>query len=138
MRRMKRDSFEDVFDRMQNLFEDFQDTGKSVLSGGMMPVDVQEHDGQIVVKADVPGVSKEEINLKADEESLEIAAESSQEVQEENEKYFRRERSSRSYMRTVRWPARVNAESIEAEYSDGVLTVTADKEESDGVSIDIS
>ena len=110
--------------------------GRSVVGG--MPVDIQEEDGKIIVKADLPGVSKEDINLKADAESLEISAESSEEIREENEKYLRRERSRRSYRRTVRWPASIDPESIEADYSDGVLTVTADKEESDGVNIDIS
>ncbi len=136
MRRMKRDSFDDVFGRMQNLFEEFQDMGRSMVGG--IPVDIQEEDGKIIVKADLPGVSKEDINLKADAESLEISAESSEEIREENEKYLRRERSQRSYRRTVRWPAAVDPETVEADYSEGVLTVTAEKEENDGVNIDIS
>lgn len=136
MRRMRRDSFDNVFDRMQNMFEGFQDMGRDVL-GGQVPVDIREQDGEIIVKADLPGVEKEDINLRADEETLEIAAESSQEVEEENEKYYRRERSRRSYRRTISWPARVDTESVSAEYQDGVLTVTAQKQDSEGLDVEI-
>lgn len=137
MRRMKRDSFEDLFDQMQNLFSEFQDVGRDLTGLGRMPVDIHEQDGEIVVKADLPGVEKQDINLKADEDTLEIAAESSEEVQEENEKYFRRERSKRTYRRTISWPATVDTSSISAEYEDGVLTVTATKEDSEGLDIEI-
>jgi len=136
MRRMKRNSFDDMFDSMQNMFEEVQDRGLEMLEG-RVPVDIRDEDGEIVVKADLPGVSKEDINLRADEESLEISAESSTEIEEKNEKYLRRERSSRSFRRTVSWPTSVEVESISAEFEDGVLTVTAEKTESSGKDIDI-
>jgi len=136
MRRMKRNSFDNMFDSMQNMFEEVQDRGLEMLEG-RVPVDIRDEDGEIVVKADLPGVSKEDINLRADEESLEISAESSTEIEEKNEKYLRRERSSRSFRRTVSWPTSVEVESISAEFEDGVLTVTAEKTESSGKDIDI-
>jgi HSP20 family protein len=105
---------------------------------GAVPVDVTEEDGRITVRADLPGVEKEEINVKADEEKIEIMAESAQEVKEENEKYYRKERSSRTFQRTVAWPKPVDPETIEAEYEDGVLTVTAEvSEEEEGRDIEI-
>lgn len=137
MRRMRRDSFDDIFDQMQNLFNEFQERGKGFARMKGVPVDIREQDGQVIVKADLPGVSKQDISLKADENSIEIAAESSEEVKEENEKYVRRERSSRSYRRTVSWPSRVDPETIEAEFEDGVLEITAEKEESNGHNIEI-
>lgn len=138
---MRRDHVEDVFDRMQNMFEEFHDMGRGMgreITGmGSIPVDVQEEDGHIVIKADIPGVTKENISLKADSEKLSISAESNEEMKEENEKYFRKERHSRSFRRTVAWPKPVDAETIEASYDDGVLTVKAEKEESDSKDIEI-
>ena len=141
MRRLDReDGVNDVFDQMQNFIDQFQNFGKDMASTftGAVPVDVTEEDGQITVRADLPGVEKEEINVKADEEKVEIMAESSQEVKEENEKYYRKERSSRTFQRTVAWPKPVDPETIEAEYEDGVLTVTAEvSEEEEGRDIEI-
>lgn len=140
MRRLDReDGVEDVFDQMQNFIDQFQNFGKDMASTftGAVPVDITEEDDRITVRADLPGVEKEEINVKADEEKVEIMAESSQEVKEENEKYYRKERSSRTFQRTVAWPKSIDAESIEAEYEDGVLTVTAEVAEEDGRDIEI-
>ncbi len=140
VRRMRRDSFDDIFDQMQKMFNEFQeagiDLGREAL-GSRVPVDIREEDGQIVVRADLPGVEKEDINLKADENSVEISAEASAEVKEENEKYFRRERSRRSYRRTVAWPQEVDPETISASYEDGVLEITAEPAEDTGRDIEV-
>ena len=98
MRRLKRtDGVEDLFDQMQKMFEEVQDTGRGLASDftGTLPVDIQEEDGEYTLTADLPGVEKDEINIRGDENSVEIAAESSAEMKEENEKYIRRERRSR-------------------------------------------
>lgn len=140
MRRLDReDGVEDVFDQMQNFIDQFQNFGKDMASTftGAVPIDITEEDGQITVRADLPGVEKEEINVKADEEKVEIMAEGSQEVEEENEKYYRKERSSRTFQRTVAWPKSIDPESIEAEYEDGVLTVTTEVSEDEGREIEI-
>ncbi|QKQ98683.1 Hsp20 family protein [Candidatus Nanohaloarchaea archaeon] len=141
MRRLDReDDIDDVFSQMQKFVEQFQDFGKDMTSSftGAVPVDVTEEDGHITVKADLPGVEKEEINVKADEEKIEIMAESSQEVKEENEKYYRKERSSRTFQRTVAWPKPVDPETVGAEYEDGVLKVTAEvSEEESGRDIEV-
>jgi len=134
---MRRDPLDDMLDRMQNLFEEFHDKGRDLTGVGTIPVDIQDEGDRLVVKADLPGVEKEDINLKADSDRVEISAESSHEVKEENEKYLKRERQSRSFRRTVRWPEAVDEESVEASFDEGVLTVTADKEESSGRDIEI-
>ncbi len=138
-RRLRRDSFEDVFGQMQNFFEQFQEMGKDLGQNiiGMVPVDIREEGDDIVISADLPGVSKEEINLKADEETVQISAESSQELQEENEKYIRRERSSRQFHRTVSWPEEIDPETIHAHFEDGVLEVRAERVEGSGRDIEI-
>lgn len=137
MRRMRRDSIDDMFDRMQNLFDEFQGMGREMAGFKGMPVDVHEEDGKIVMEADLPGVSKEDINLKADADKVEVNAEASHTVEEENEKYYRRERSSRTFHRTVSWPSSIDPETVTAEYEDGVLRVSAEKSGSEGRDVEI-
>ena len=140
MRRLKRtDGVEDLFDQMQKMFEEVQDTGRGLASDftGSLPVDIEEEDEEYIMTADLPGVEKDEINITGDESSVEISAESEAEMKEENEKYIRRERRSRTFRRTVAWPQPVDPETISAEYDEGVLTITADKQENGGKTIEV-
>ena len=136
MRRLdRRDGIDDVVDHMQKMFNQFQDITDF---GGRMPVNMKEEDGKVIISADMPGVQKEDINLKADSNGLEISAESKEEIKEENEKYIRKERTSRRYRRKVAWPTEVEPKSVSADYSDGVLKVEAEKEpESENWDIEI-
>ncbi|PSH01780.1 MAG: heat-shock protein [Nanohaloarchaea archaeon SW_10_44_10] len=136
MRRLdRRDGIDDVVDHMQKMFNQFQDITDF---GGRMPVNMKEEDGKVIISADMPGVQKEDINLKADSNGLEISAESKEEIKEENEKYIRKERTSRRYRRKVAWPTEVDPKSVSADYSDGVLKIEAEKEpESENWDIEI-
>lgn len=140
MRRLKRsDDIDDLFKQMESVFSQFQEKGMNIASNlnGGFPVDIREEDGSFIVSADLPGVEKEEINVKGDEESLEISAESSHKIEEENEKYYKQERSHRRFNRKIHFPAHVDPETIEANYEDGVLTITADKDVEEGRDIEI-
>ena len=139
MRRLDRRDSEDLFDQMQNMIEEFQNKGMNLATEftGHTPVDVRQEDEELIISADLPGVQKEDIDIKADGQRLEISAESSQEVKEENEKYLRKERSSRTFRRTLQWPRKIDEETISAEYSDGVLEVSAELEEGDGTDIEV-
>ncbi len=140
MRRLKRqDDLDDIFKQMENVFNQFQEKGMNFASElkPNFPVDIAEEEGEFVITADLPGVDKEEINITADEESVEISAESSAELEEENEKYYRKERSTRRFNRRVNFPSKVDAATVEAEYEDGVLTITAEKEEEEGREVEI-
>jgi HSP20 family protein len=138
MRRLQRNDG-DVFDQMQKMFEEFQEKGSNLATDltQSTPIDIREEDGQLIISADVPGVEKEDISVKADDDQVEISAESSAELKEENEKYLRRERRSRKFRRTVPWPKKVDADSVSAEYEDGVLEISADIEEESGKSIEV-
>lgn len=136
MRRLRRhDSVDDMFDQMQKMLNQIQ--GGSGL-GTNVPVDIEEEDGKYKITADLPGVQKEDIDLTADKDEISITAESTAEVQEENEKYFRKERTQRAFQRKVTWPTQIVPETISAEYKDGVLSITAEKDEEDGKDIEIT
>ena len=138
MRRLdRRDHVEDVFDQMQNMLREFQDFGKDLANPPAVPVDIQEEEDGYRLTADMPGVEKDQINVRANEDGVEITAETEQEVTEENEKYVRKERSSRTFRRNVSWPSPVDPGTVSAEYDNGVLEVTAEKQEDPGRDIEI-
>jgi HSP20 family protein len=90
-------------------------------------LDVFEKNGNLVVKAELPGVDKEDISVTMDSGDLEIRGErkSEQEVKEEN--YYRCERSYGSLYRRVPLPFEAQADAITAEFKDGVLEVRIPK-----------
>ena len=137
MRRLdRRDGLDDLFNQMQRFAEEVQERGMNLADPGI-PVDIQEDEETVTVTADMPGVEKEEINLKADEDGISITAEHEASVEEENEKYVRKERRRRTFQRTVSWPADIDPESVTAHYENGVLKITADKEDTPCHDIDI-
>lgn len=95
-----------------------------------LPVDVLETPDSIVVKAQVPGSSKEQIEIHYEKDILTLKAEIPAEVAPENGKFLLKERGHGSISRTFRLPFAVDAEKAQAEYHDGVLSLTLPKLES--------
>ena len=92
-------------------------------------VDVYEEKDSFVVKAELPGVAKEDISLDVEDRVMTLKGETEQDNEVKEENYYRRERVSGSFERAFTLPADVDPESINAEYKDGVLTVTIPKPE---------
>lgn len=119
-----------VVDRMfDNAFgpqssEDWQPT----ITWGL-PVDVMENDNDFIVKASVPGIDPNDLEITYTNDTLTIKGEikSDQEVKEGN--YHLRERRYGSFARSIRLPSKVKAEAIEARYDKGVLTLQLPKAE---------
>ncbi len=97
----------------------------------MPTVDVSETDGHVIVRAEVPGMEKDDINVTLSDGLLTIHGEKKQEKEEEKENYRFVERRYGSFSRSVRVPDGVDAEKIEASYKDGVLKVSIPKGESE-------
>jgi HSP20 family protein len=97
------------------------------LSAWGPPLDVEETDKQVIVRAEIPGVKADELELSIRDGALVISGEK-KESEEKNEKgYFYQERRFGSFRREVPLPSAVDAENVEAEYKDGVLHVTLQK-----------
>ncbi len=89
--------------------------------------DVIDEGKQLLIKADIPGVKKNEIDLNVTDNSVEISAEHKAEKEEKKKNYLRKERSQVSYYRTVPLPEKVKSNLAKAKLQDGVLTVTIPK-----------
>ncbi len=92
-------------------------------------VDVAETADQITVKAEVPGMEAKDIDISLTGDVLTIKGEKKSEREEKKENYHLVERSYGSFSRSLRLPAAVEADKIEASYKKGVLTVTCPKQE---------
>jgi HSP20 family protein len=92
-------------------------------------MDVIQKKDEIDVKASVPGVNPEDIDVTVEDGVLTIRAERKVETETEDEKYLIRERASGSFYRALRLPDTVDAEKIESHYENGVLTVVMPKAE---------
>jgi len=95
---------------------------------GEFRVDVKEHDDEVIVAADLPGVEKEDVSLEVlDPRTLRIAFHRQAESKEEAEGYYVRERTYGSMDRVVRLPAEVTEEGGTATFKNGVLEVRLKK-----------
>ena len=100
-----------------------------LLSGSASAVDVHEDKDSFVVKAELPGMKKEDIEVSLHEGNLSISGERKSEEKLEEAEVYRAERFFGRFQRIVTLPAAVNASGIKAQYKDGVLTVTLPKAE---------
>jgi HSP20 family protein len=93
------------------------------------PVDLFETDREVVVKASLPGVKPQDVEVSVTGDSLTIRGESRHEEKVEEENYFRQEIRYGAFARVVPLPSAVRVDGAEAAYRDGVLTVTLPKAE---------
>jgi HSP20 family protein len=92
-------------------------------------IDLSETDGEVVVKASLPGVKPEDVEISVNDGILTVKGEKKSDDKTETENFYRREIRYGSFSRSVPLPSRVNHEQADAEFKDGVLTVTLPKAE---------
>lgn len=93
----------------------------------MPTVDVYEEGDQVVVKAEVPGMRKEEVDVRITGDLLTISGRKEKEEKVERKDYFRYERSAGEFSRSVQLPAEVQADKVSAQLREGVLEIRAPK-----------
>jgi HSP20 family protein len=92
-------------------------------------VDVFEDKDEIVVKAEIPGMDKDNIEVNLADHTLTIKGEKKKEEEIKEENYYRAERSYGSFIRTVELPAEVHTDKVKANFKNGVLEVRMPKTE---------
>jgi HSP20 family protein len=116
---------------MDRLFEDFS-PNRSMRGGGenaelTFPMDISENDSEVTVKAVLPGVKPEDVDITVTEGVLTIRGQTHQEKEEEKDNFYRREIRYGSFARSIPLPARVNQEQADAEFNEGMLTIRLPK-----------
>ncbi|MCI0454258.1 MAG: Hsp20/alpha crystallin family protein [Candidatus Dadabacteria bacterium] len=92
-------------------------------------VDMFDKKDEIIVKAEVPGVEKENINISVSNNTLTIKGETKKEEEVKEEDYYYAERSYGSFSRMLNLPAKVKADKVKASFKNGVLEIHLPKAE---------
>jgi len=100
-----------------------------LLEGWFPAVDVYEDKDNLMLKAELPGVKKEDVEISFHDGYLTLSGERKQEQKHEDAETYRTERWQGRFHRTISLPCRVDADKIKATYNEGVLTVTLPKAE---------
>jgi HSP20 family protein len=121
---------------MNRLFNTFFDSptpsngrSKAVARRWIPAMDVVETDGHYVLRADLPGLSEDDVKIEVEDNVLTIKGERKSEDEHKGDGYYRVERSFGSFSRSVTLPEGVDADSIEANFDNGVLEVQIPKPE---------
>ncbi|HKK13567.1 MAG TPA: Hsp20/alpha crystallin family protein [Gammaproteobacteria bacterium] len=132
------------FEQMERMFESFGPWGMmrparwdwpswgepgTAIENRLPRVDVVDRDTEVVVRAEVPGVNKDDLDVSLNHNTVTIKGTVSREEKEEKGDYYRCEISRGSFARTVALPAEVDGNRARATFRDGVLELTLPKAE---------
>jgi len=93
-------------------------------------VDIEEDNENIMVKAEIPGMKKEDIQVSVQGNMLNITGERKQESETKNKTFHRVERAYGRFSRMITLPTDVDSDKVKASYKDGILNITLPKPES--------
>lgn len=130
---------EDMRRDMDRLFEEFFVPGQRgrrgwpVAQGGggvIVPaIEMYDRGDEIVVRAEVPGITREDIDLTITEDTLTLKGEVRKEEEVKEEGYYTREIHYGSFARTISLPVAIHSEKVKASFKDGVLEILLPKKE---------
>lgn len=122
-----RNEMDDLFHRFLGDW-DLGWPGLAPLGGGWCPsVDVCEQDDRITVKAELPGVESEDVEVSVHDGTLTIGGEKKEQSEDKGEGFYHSERRYGAFRRDIRLSVGVDADKVEATCRNGVLTVTLPK-----------
>lgn len=118
-----------------NFMDDFFATVPSILGSDFVtpnfksftPVNVKETESEFVLEVVAPGFEKEDFKINLDDNTLTVSAEKKEQMENNNEKFIRKEYKQQSFSRSFTIDENVDAENIVAKYLNGVLTLNLAK-----------
>jgi len=117
--------------RLNSIFQDFsrpEAASDTLAMGSFVPaVDVYEDAQKLVLKLEIPGIRKEDLDIHVEGRTLTVKGERKFETEEKEENFQRIERRFGSFVRSFTLPSTVNTEEVVAESADGVLSITLGK-----------
>lgn len=133
--------FDKMMDRMQREFRDFWGTPPARWGQGMrrrfpmmprpmMPsVDLEDRGKDFRLTVDLPGFSKDNVDIQVNDDSVVVNAKKTMEEEEKNKNYIHRERSAQTFYRRIPLPEKVQYDNSKASLADGILEITLPKKE---------
>ena len=136
LQRLEREFMQDMgryFNEMRSWWE-----GGGELAEWTPSINMYEKDDHIVIEAETPGMKKEDIEVSVRDRVLTLSGHRKEEKETKEKDFYQRERSEGSFSRSITLPSSVDAETVEATYADGVLTLKVPKtEEEKGKRVEI-
>jgi HSP20 family protein len=123
-------AFDQAIDRFRQDFEDLIFPTEEIL---VVPevrtpaVDLQEREKDFILKAEMPGFKKDEVEINVQEDGIEISGASGWQYDEKEDSYICKERACKSFYRYVELPEEIKIDDVSAHLADGVLEVTLQK-----------
>ena len=128
----------DFLSSLKSRQEDFSKAWSEYTTSEKPLADVIETDEEIIVKSDLPGVKKGDIDVTLTEDSVEITAKFEEEYSEEEVDYIIRERNYGETKRFIKLPAKVKVKEATAKLEDSILTITLPKLEKSQFKVNIT
>lgn len=121
----------DIFGkRFSDVMDDFFNDAVATRRTSFAPsIDISETDTQYIIDVELPGISKKDIDLNFENNTLTISGERKFEKEEDGKQYHRVESHYGSFSRSFSLPDNVEPDSINATYNNGILNITVDKSE---------
>ncbi|OPY58806.1 MAG: 18 kDa heat shock protein [Pelotomaculum sp. PtaU1.Bin035] len=133
---VKWDPFRDLVGLQSSINKLFDDNFRflkapeaTLAQGGAFPVDIKDTPDTVQIKAELPGINKEDIKISFADNILTIRGERKKEEKEEGANFIRVERSYGSFSRSFTVDVPVKQDMVKARYQDGILEITLPKEE---------
>ena len=127
-----RSPFDELHRMRQQLDRLFEDTAAphQALGAGVFPlINLTEDKDNFYVRAELPGVKGEELDIQVTANNLAISGERKIVAEEEGAKYHRREREAGSFSRMIGLPGDINSDKVDAKMENGILTIVVAKAE---------
>ena len=121
--------FDEMNDMMTSVFNNDWNTSSDMKSSWSPAVDVKETKESYLITADIPGLTKKDINVNLADGVLSISGDRVQDQDTDSDRYHYRERTSGTFARSFHLPESVNEKKIEAHFKDGILNIELPKQE---------
>lgn len=126
-------AFDDVFERFRSdfeglLFPSYWDRDLALLPETRVPaVDLEDREKDYLLKAEMPGFKKEDIEIEVKEDSVEVTGRAGWKYDKKEKAYLCKERACESFYRMVQLPEEIKVDEVTADLADGVLEITLPK-----------
>jgi HSP20 family protein len=116
----------DMMDRAFSEFRDSVQSGSTLTQGWSLPVDIFERENQLMIRAAVPGIQPDQLDISVDQSVLTIQGEIEEKF-EQNDVIYRREYRHGAFSRAIRLPENADVNGISADFENGFVTITIPK-----------
>ena len=124
-------AFDETFERFRNDFQDLlfplSDVITSMPETRVPAIDLEDREKEYVLKAEMPGFKKENVEINVRDDAVEISAATGWKYNEREQAYICKERACKSFYRYVDLPAEIKVDEVNADLSNGVLEITLPK-----------